>query len=950
MKQLQPVNILSTPHQPGYFRTAFFMTVFIIFLMVSFCHAATPTELSFKYLRIGMYDNPPKLYFDTQNHAKGIFPGIIKYIAEQEGWKIKFIPVSFKQGLEGLENGTIDIMQDVAWSKQRSLKYGYTTETVMVSWGRIYQKKGISVNTLIDLDGKRIACMDGGIYSDGPDGLKNLMKKFELNATFIPVKGYKEVFQAIDRGKADAGIVNRLFGKKNKDKYDIENTPILISPISIRFAFSKSNPATAQLIKIIDAHLLKMKKDDNSVYYSLIDEYIREPRMIIPDFLKKLFLALIVFTVFFAALGIVSRWQVRKKTAQLKKRDQELAESEKKFRTIFETLQDVYFDTTLSGRIKLISPSIEYFSGYAVQELIGQKVSRFYKNPDDRWAMVDQITKTGKLRDYQLEMVKKNQQICWASMNADVYYNDRGNPSGITGILRDITQQKEAQTQLVKREERFREMARLLPCGIVETDIHLNITYVNKAGLDMFGYCREDIDNGINGKDIIHPDDWEKIQKGVTKHLYGESTSPTEYRMFKKNGAAFTVLWDSTPIVSNGQTTGFRGSLVDLTEIKQLQKKVTRAQKLESTGILAGGIAHDFNNILLGLFGNLSLAKKELSSKDPAYNLIEEAEKSMSRAKDLTTQLLTFSQDGDLEKTNITLDQIVRETALFHLAGSNIKINLEKPESLWQINADKGQISQVISNLVINARQAMPNGGTLSIRLENTAISENDYSSFELDRYVKLSITDQGIGIPEKYFEKIFDPYFTTKQEGSGLGLAVVHSIILHHHGYVHVNSSQGKGTTFVIYLPIASGKEPVPQRPELIAATDKNIKPCRVLVMDDDPLVREVSVRMLNKLGHTVDLCKDGQSAIDLYRQAFENNAAYDLAILDLTIPGGMGAKDTIKPILAIDPDARVIVASGYSNDPVLSDYAAYGFRATAAKPYTVDKLAHAIGRAFEA
>ncbi len=950
MKPLHPVNILSSLHQPGYFNTAFLMTVFIFFSTLSFCHAATPTNLSSEYLRVGMYDNPPKLYFDEQHQAKGIFPGIIKHIAGQEGWKIKFIPVSFKQGLEGLENGTIDIMQDVAWSKQRSLKYGYTGETVLVSWGRIYKRKGMSVNTLIDLDGKRIACMDGGIYSEGPDGLKNLMKKFELTATFIPVKGYKEVFQAIDQGRADAGIVNRLFGKKNKDKYDIENTPVLISPISIRFAFSKSNPVTPHLIKVIDSHLVQMKKDDNSIYYSLIDEYIREPRTVIPEFLKKLLLALIMFTIFFAALGIISRWQVRKKTAQLEKRDQELAESEKKFRTIFETLQDVYFNTTLSGRIKLISPSIEFFSGYTVQELVGQEVSNFYQNPDDRREMLDQITKTGQVRDYQLPFKKKNQQLCWASMNADVYYDSQGKPSGITGILRDITQQKEAQAQLIKREERFREMARLLPCGIVETDIDLNITYVNQAGLDMFGYCQEDIDNGINGKGIIHPDDWERVQKGVTKHLNGESTSPAEYRMFKKDGSIFIVLWNSTPIINNEQTTGFRGSLVDLTEIKQLQKKVVRSQKLESTGILAGGIAHDFNNILLGLFGNLSLAKNELSSKDPAYKLIEEAEKSMSRAKDLTTKLLTFSQDGDLKKTDITLDQIVRETALFHLAGSNIKINMEKPESLWQINADKGQISQVISNLVLNARQAMPNGGTLSIRMENTVISENDYSSFELDRYVKLSVTDQGIGIPEKYLEKIFDPYFTTKQEGSGLGLAVVHSIILSHHGYIHVNSDPGGGTTFVIYLPIASGKDLVPQRPELSVETDENINPCRILVMDDDPLVREVSVRMLNKLGHTVDLCKDGQSAIDLYQQEFENNTVYDLVILDLTIPGGMGAKDTIKPILAIDPEARVIVASGYSNDPVLSDYAAYGFKATAAKPYTVDKLAHALGQAFEA
>jgi len=400
------------------------------------------TDLSSDYLKVGIYDNPPKLFIDENNQAKGIFPGIIEAIAKKEGWKIKFISLSFKEGLQGLEKGTIDIMQDVAWSKKRSRLYGFTDETVMVSWGRVYKKKSLNINTLIDLKGKRIAFMDGGIYSEGPDGLKTLMKKFELNATFIPVQGYKQVFEYIDQDKADAGVVNRLYGKTNKNKYNIGNTPVLISPISIRFAFNKNNPDTPGLITTIDSHLVRLKNDENSIYYQLIDEYIREPRKIIPRFLKNLLLFLLILSSFFAALGILSSWQVRKKTAQLRKRDKELKKSEEKFRTIFENLQDVYFDTTLSGKFKTVSPSAEWILGFPVNELIHHKVDKIYHNIDDRKALIDLLLKNSNVRDYELLFKKKNNELYWVSLNADLYYDDAGKPCGITGVLRDITRRK----------------------------------------------------------------------------------------------------------------------------------------------------------------------------------------------------------------------------------------------------------------------------------------------------------------------------------------------------------------------------------------------------------------------------------------------------------------------------------------------------------------------------
>lgn len=925
--------------------------LFGLLILSAICQTSTLSvadTLSKKGIKVGIYDNPPKLFLDDRQTPKGIFPGIISTIAQKEGWTINFIPVTFKQGLNGLKNGSIDIMQDVAWSSQRSQLYGFTTETVMVSWGRVYKRKGLDINTLIDLKGKRIAIMDGGIYSEGPDGLKAVMEKFEFPAAFIPVEGYSEVFEAIHNGRADAGIVNRLYGKRNKNQYHIENTPILISPISIRFAFSKSNPDTAALISRIDHHLIQMKQDSHSVYYQLIDEYLRQPKTKIPDFLKKLLWALLIMSLFFATLWIVSTWQAQTKTKLLRKRDKALKDSEKKFRTIFESLQDVYFKTSLDGKFIMLSPSVKTISGYTPEELTGQSVDRVYHDINDRRYLIDRLLKHKTVRNHQVRLKHKYQGPFWASINADLFFDENDRPQGMTGILRDITNQKQAEELLTKREERFREMARLLPSGIVETDLDLNITYANQAGLDMFEYTKEDLRLGFNGIDIVHPEDWERIEALKEQHLIGEPTTPAEYRMQKKNGVELDVLFDSTPILSHGEVVGFRGSMVDLTEIKQLQKEVIRNQKLESTGLLAGGIAHDFNNILLGLFGNLSLAKNELDAESKAYHLIDEAGKSMSRAKDLTTQLLTFAKGGDPVKKDIPLDQVVRETALFHLSGSNIRFQMEKPEVLWQARADKGQIGQVISNLVINARQSMPQGGLLSIKIENAAVSDNDFECLELDRYVKLTVTDQGTGISEKYLDKIFDPYFTTKQDGSGLGLAIVHSIILKHQGYIYVNSALGQGTSFVIYLPSTEPVEPEKNKHDSEPLVEPQTPACKILIMDDDPLVREVSKRMLKALGHQADLCEDGESAILMYEEALKTNRPFDLVIMDLTIPGGLGGRDTIKKLLAIDPSANVVVASGYSNDPVMAFHEEYGFKAMLSKPYTVEKINTVIYKAL--
>jgi PAS domain S-box-containing protein len=505
---------------------------------------------------------------------------------------------------------------------------------------------------------------------------------------------------------------------------------------------------------------------------------------------------------------------------------------------------------------------------------------------------------------------------------------------------RDITERKEAEAAIRASEERFKSMADLLPCAIVELDQNLTVTYVNQAGMEMFGYTPEDFSQGIQGFSLLHRDELPRAMARIEKHNKGVLLPAAEYRMIRKDGSEIPVLWNSTPIRSRGVITGFRGTVLDLTTLKFLQGEAFKAQKMESIGTLAGGIAHDFNNLLMGLSGNLSLAKAETDPDSPLHELIESAERSLGRAKHLTTQLLTFAKGGEPVRTVMTLDQVIRETAAFNLSGSSVKFEMVTRGSVRPVNADKGQIGQVVANLVINARQAMPDGGVLRITLANRTIPPDQDPHLAQGDYVSILFEDQGVGIPKKHLERIFDPYFTTKQTGSGLGMTIVHSIVTKHQGRILADSEMGKGTRFEILLPaLDSGAAIDTGSPPRTAPAGTPLQ-AHILVMDDDPVVRDVSRKMLMKLGCTVALTSDGKEAVERYREALTGGRPFDAVIMDLTIPGGMGGKETLETILAFDPGVRGIAASGYSMDPIMSNFQRFGFKGIVMKPYHLADL----------
>jgi CheY-like chemotaxis protein/two-component sensor histidine kinase len=376
-----------------------------------------------------------------------------------------------------------------------------------------------------------------------------------------------------------------------------------------------------------------------------------------------------------------------------------------------------------------------------------------------------------------------------------------------------------------------------------------------------------------------------------------------------------------------------------VTEKKKREEEQLKIKKLESVGVLAGGIAHDFNNILAAILGNINLAGFHIEKDHKSHRLLKEAEKASMRARDLTQQLLTFSKGGDPVRETASITQVIIDSADFVLHGSNVKCRYAIPEDLWLVDIDTGQMSQVIQNIAINARHAMPEGGEITISCENIAdIAKETGLSLPGEKYIKIAIADHGGGIPEKYLDKIFDPYFSTKQEGSGLGLAITHSIVNKHDGHISVRSKSGEGTTFSIYLPASAGQKSRDVKGEA-QEPEKTVRGT-VLIMDDEEMIRDLTKEMLSHFGHEVLLAKDGREAIEIFKEHHHSDNPVDVIIMDLTIPGGMGGKDAIKEILKIDPDAKAIVSSGYSNDPVMANYQQHGFKASIGKPFEMAQL----------
>jgi PAS domain S-box-containing protein len=669
--------------------------------------------------------------------------------------------------------------------------------------------------------------------------------------------------------------------------------------------------------------------------------------------------------------------QLLKELAALRRRNAQLAAtvaaqrqaeaavraSEQRYRHLVEQSLGLMCMHTLDGTLLAVNPAAARALGYgpeawqgrnlreflapAVQPLFEAYLARIQHQPTDSGLMC-LVTQTGEER-------------IWLYHN--VRYEEAGTTPYVIGHALDVTERVRAEQALQQAHADLEVRVQERTAALQEAEMTYRtlveqardaiiivqdgqIRYANPACETLSGYTLAEFDQRPpHVGEFLAPEDRARVVGYYAQRLRGAVVPECyEATLVRKDGQRVTVEIKPCVIPYQGQP-AIMALLRDITDRKQWEEALLQAKKLESVGVLAGGIAHDFNNLLTAILANISLAKRYADPHGKTFGRLTAAENACRRATELTRQLLTFARGGAPMRQTMVITNLIHDAVDFALRGSNVRGDVLLPAQLWPVEIDPGQIHQVLHNVILNAQQAMPQGGVIEVRADNLRSDAVLPPLLPPGRWIKISIRDQGCGIPADQLPNIFDPYVTTKAHGSGLGLTIAHTIITKHDGSITVASEVGVGTTVAVYLPAsAHSLEPAPATPSSPAVRQETI-----LVMDDDDAIRDVLVDMLTQLGYQSQCARHGAEAVALYQQARDRGQPFAAVLLDLTVPGGMGGQETIAHLQAIDPQVRAIVSSGYAVDPLMAHHRAYGFREVLSKPYTVEGLEEVLQRVLE-
>lgn len=534
---------------------------------------------------------------------------------------------------------------------------------------------------------------------------------------------------------------------------------------------------------------------------------------------------------------------------------------------------------------------------------------------------------------YEYRFLHKDGSYRWMLDTMRLVYDDKGNPLDIIGNWLDITERKRIEEALRVSEERWRQLIENIPDLILIVSQNGTIQLLNRT---FSGISTQEVVNKSIYTFVL-PDYNDALRAALSRVFSTGSHERLEIDGVMTGGKGLVMTEVRiVPVYHDKRITAATCIVTDITEQKKVREELCKTQRLESLGMLAGGIAHDFNNLLGGLFGFIDLARRDTEYKTRAHDYLDNAMNCFSRARDLTQQLLTFSKGGDPVKKVLSIYPVLRGSSKLSLSGSNVRCEINVDPLIQHIEADRNQLNQVFNNILLNARQAMPDGGVVTIEAGNTKLGAGDVKDLPAGQYIRVSVKDQGTGISKELLPKVFDPFFTTKQFGSGLGLATSYSIIKKHGGNIAIESEMGAGTTVTVLLP-ATEEEMVEEDQAVRIPKGTG----RILLMDDERMIREVTGELLRYIGYDVECVKNGEEAVVVYRDAREGGKEFNAVIIDLTVVGGMDGEKTVKKLLEIDPDVKGIVSSGYTNSPVMANPGKYGFVESIAKPFRGEKLA---------
>ncbi|MGA2090248.1 MAG: PAS domain S-box protein, partial [Endomicrobiales bacterium] len=623
-----------------------------------------------------------------------------------------------------------------------------------------------------------------------------------------------------------------------------------------------------------------------------------------------------------------------------------LRQSEERYKRLIETTRTGYVILDVKGRV--VEANLEFLrmtGRKKMDEIVGHSVLEWTAPYDvDRGAVeMKKICEQGFGCNLEIDHVTPDGTIIPIEINSTVLHT--GNTVQIQTLCRDITKRKQDQNEIRHAHEHLKCFVDANIVGVVIATTAGSIIEANDYYLNMTGYTREEFNQGLVSWKAITPPEWLSTNERAFDELRKRGVcAPYEKEYVRRDGTRVPVLlYDAMLPGPDERLICF---VLDMTDHKRMEEEIRKTQKLDSLGILAGGIAHDFNNILTGILGNISLVRYSMNPADNNHQILNDAEQAALRAKNLSHQLLTFAKGGVPIKKVTALAGIIKETVTFSMHGSQAVCEFHFDQDLSPVEIDPDQIGQVIGNIVINAVQAMPNGGEISVTAENVTVSEPSTVSLKAGSYVRIVIKDTGVGIAPNVLGKVFDPYFTTKDNGTGIGLAAAYSIIRNHDGYITAVSELGKGASFIIYLPAAAGpiESAVPVRASVGTKTTG-----RILILDDEEIVRVLGQRMLSKLGYYVETFSESDKAVERYQHTWGTQESFDAVILDITIPGYLGGKEVLDLLKKVNPAVKAVISSGYSADPIIAQFKQYGFLAALPKPYNIEEASAVLNKLLE-